>query len=322
MWLSIASMFTRRRTSSKSYYTMLSSAAVTFCLARYQTSIYMTKHFEHHSRRALLEDQLNLPQHIPLSSFSSSTARIRSSIGVLVNQQQTNEQDIPLPPAPFANSTPSLIPIYQADNLLVQQGDSIYLRQGWDTSPVVVEEYKLIFFTTAKVGCTVWKQLFRRIMGYTDWKAENTKNTMLPWNPEANGLKYLHHYSRQEASDMMTSPEWTRAIFVRDPKERFLSAYLDKVVQNPYFTRHVCCPHKMDCVSNQTSLQDFLQLVQTCENNQYVLIASYLRNHFDSNFDRLILFLLHCPLSVGHPSHDAWSQNSGPSSTLLDTWIL
>jgi Sulfotransferase family len=272
MGLSITNMFTRKA-SSNSYYTMLFSAAVVFCLARYQTSIYLAQNFEQNSRRAQLEDKLNLPQHISLS-YCSSTAGIHSSISLasMLKHHQTNDQHIPLP-TPVTNSTPSLVPIYQADNLLIQQGDSIHLRQGWDNSPVVLEEYKLIFFTTAKVGCTVWKQLFRRMMGYEDWKAENTKQSMLPWNPEANGLKYLHHYSRQEASAMMTSPEWTRAIFVRDPKERFLSAYLDKVVQNPFFTRHVCCPHKMDCVSNQTSLQDFLQLVQTCENNQYVLIA-------------------------------------------------
>jgi Sulfotransferase family len=258
-----------RKVNSKRCNLLLLSAAVMFGLISYQTSNYMAKNFDrdHPSRRAHLEDKLTLPQH--LSSSSSSTART-SSFSFASMKMRTIAQPIP-PPAPTTNSTPALRPTVQVDDLLIQQGDSIYLRQGWDTSPVVLEEYKLLFFTTAKVGCTVWKQLFRRMMGYEDWKAENT-NSKLPWNPEANGLKYLHHYSRQEASEMMTSNEWTRAIFVRDPKERFLSAYLDKVVQNPFFTNHVCCPHKMNCVSNQTSLQEFLELSQTCENNQYVQV--------------------------------------------------
>jgi hypothetical protein len=118
------------------------------------------------------------------------------------------------------------------DRLLVQYGDSIYTRTGWDAAPVVLEDYKVVFFTTAKVGCTVFKQLFRRMMGIPEWQAVTTKGPhLLPWNPEVNGLRYLYHYNRTAASRMMTSPDWTRAIFVRDPKTRFLSAYLDKVVR-------------------------------------------------------------------------------------------
>ena len=41
-----------------------------------------------------------------------------------------------------------------------------------------------------------------------------------------NGLKYLHQYSLEEAEEMLVSDEWTRAMFVRDPKERALSGYL------------------------------------------------------------------------------------------------
>jgi len=124
--------------------------------------------------------------------------------------------------------------------LLVQEGDAIYQEGEWDMAPVVLEKYKLVFFTQAKVGCTVWKQLFRRMAGYQNWKAENTRN-LLPWNPRFNGLKYLYHYDLQTASQILTDPTWTRAIFVRDPKERFVSAYLDKAVQNPHFLKRQCC---------------------------------------------------------------------------------
>jgi Sulfotransferase family len=323
----ISTKMLTRKMKNKSCSLLLLSVALMFGLISYQTSNYMTKNFvyDHPSRRIHLEDTLNLPQHRPSSSSSSfSTARLGKNSQASIKQQAKAQPISSLDPV--AISTPELVLLpYQVDKLLIQQGDSIYLRQGWDTSPVVLEEYKLLFFTTAKVGCTVWKQLFRRMMGYEDWKAENT-NGKLPWNPEANGLKYLHHYSRQAASEMMTSPKWTRAIFVRDPKERFLSAYLDKVVQNPFFTRHVCCPYKMNCVSNQTSLQGFLELVQTCENNQYVYSSTifplfHILRFSTSSFALFCSFFV-CTCTVGPRNRVVWSQSFGPTSTLSDTWTL
>jgi Sulfotransferase family len=148
---------------------------------------------------------------------------------------------------------------------LVQYGDFIYLKNDWDGAPVVLEEFKLIFFAAAKVACTTWKQLFRRMMGQPDWKLEEYKK-LLPWNPELNGLKYLYDYNPEKASEMMTSSNWTRAIFIRDPKERFLSAYLDKVVKNEYYLNQKCCPYTYSCFSQaKSSLHGFLQVMYTCD---------------------------------------------------------
>jgi hypothetical protein len=152
------------------------------------------------------------------------------------------------------------------DGLLVSSGDYIYTIGDWDSAPIVMEEYKLIFFSSAKVGCTVWKQLFRRMMKIHNWTAENTPN-MIPWNPETNGLRYLYHYDRINASRMMTDPTWTRAIFIRDPKERLLSAYLDKVVNHASFIKQKCCPFLGDCATKAAeSLSSFFVLMQTCSN--------------------------------------------------------
>jgi Sulfotransferase family len=151
------------------------------------------------------------------------------------------------------------------DELLVQYGDFVYLTGDWDGSPIILEEFKLIFFSSAKVGCTAWKQLFRRMMGLSDWKTEEY-NKMLPWNPETNGLKYLYDYDRDTASEMMTSQEWTRAIFVRDPKERFLSAYMDKVMHNNNYLQEKCCDYTGSCVGKaRGSLLGFLNVVYFCD---------------------------------------------------------
>jgi len=188
----------------------------------------------------------------------------------------------------------------------VEPWDSIYRRGDWDGSPIVIEEFNLLFFTSAKVACTSFKMMLRRMMGHEDWAIqsrdrpdlpwkrpqgtglanfyhshpglermmksvgfnglkEEDYNKMLPWNPETNGLKYLYDYSLERATEIMTSPEWTRAIFVRDPKERFLSAYLDKVMQNPLYLRTKCCPDGSCVESARESLGNFLRIARRCD---------------------------------------------------------
>jgi Sulfotransferase family len=166
---------------------------------------------------------------------------------------------------PANRSENQTISLGSVEPVQVNVGDFIYTQNDWDGSPVVIEEFKLVFFTSAKVGCTTWKQLFRRILGIKNWSVEEYK-TMLPWNPEVNGLKYLYHYNREKATEMMTSPNWTRAIFLRDPKERFLSAYIDKAVVHPDYLQRKCCAYTRKCVNKaKNSISAFLQIIHTCD---------------------------------------------------------
>jgi len=145
---------------------------------------------------------------------------------------------------------------------LVKPDDIIY-SSGWDSAPIVLDEYKLVFFTIPKAGCTIWKQLFRRMMGFKNWQKQSQANDVkeLPHNPKFNGLTYLHHYSLEEASQIMTSREWTRAIFVRDPKERFLSAFLDKALSNGgVHVQKKCCPNG-ECKKDAQTFPGFINLV-------------------------------------------------------------
>jgi hypothetical protein len=155
---------------------------------------------------------------------------------------------------------------------LVKAGDYIYYQDPlfprWDAAPIVIESHKLVFFAIPKVGCTVWKMLFRRMMGYADWQSQDY-SSFQPHNPGVNGLKYLYQYSLEEASEIMTSPEWTRAIMVRDPKLRFLSAFLDKAVSNNHtHIRHRCCPDE-SCIAEAQTIPGFLQLVQVCDDEHW-----------------------------------------------------
>jgi len=162
----------------------------------------------------------------------------------------------------------------------VEYGDFIYEKGDWDGSPIVLEEYKLVFFTVAKVGCTQFKMLFRRMMGYQDWNATDWQK-MLPWNPETNGLKYLYDFSPERATEIMTSPKWTRAIFVRDPKERFLSAFLDKVMNHETYLRQQCCSYSGDCVEQaRQSLHGFLSVARICDDAHWIPQSSRMEARF------------------------------------------
>lgn len=123
------------------------------------------------------------------------------------------------------------------DCQILRPGDSIYQYGPWDVAPIVVESHKLIFFTVPKVGSTVFKQLFRRMEGYLDYLQDEHP---LPHAPKRNGLKYLYDFEPHVADSMLTDPSFTRAIFLRDPKERLLSSYLDKGRQNAYLQFHCC----------------------------------------------------------------------------------
>jgi hypothetical protein len=181
----------------------------------------------------------------PVSSLSNSA----SSIRVKPSHHNHNITG-------FKNKKHPSSPIVQ-----VERADYIY-RKTWGAAPIVVESHKLIFFWIPKAGCTTFKHLFRRIMGYSDWKTNGNVHY-----PKTNGLKYLNQYSIQQATEMMNSNEYTRAIVVRDPKERFLSAYLDKAVpRNGSFVVLACCHKTKTCREQTKTLASFFELTTSCHN--------------------------------------------------------
>ena len=131
-------------------------------------------------------------------------------------------------------------------------------------SAFVIPEYKLIFFTFPKVACTEWKRMFMRINGNPNWcKTRNFK----VHDPEQNLIKTLHDYEPEVATAMMTSPAWTRAAIFREPKERVLSAFLDKAInEKDYYVRHCCnflptADLKEQCADEEESFESFLYFV-------------------------------------------------------------
>ena len=170
----------------------------------------------------------------------------------------------------------STIQVNEESDSYISQNSYIYKPGLWDGAPIVLKKYKLIFFTIPKVGCTVFKQLFRRMAGYPNWR--KLGGSGMPHNPHVNGLKYLYNYSINEATSMLKAEDWTRAIFVRDPKERFVSAYLDKAVRKGgmYVNRH-CCP---SCGNESSTLVGFLGVMQQCVDPHWMPQSNRMERRF------------------------------------------
>jgi Sulfotransferase family len=112
------------------------------------------------------------------------------------------------------------------------------------------------------------------MMGLHDWKVHREPD--IPHNPKKNGLRYLYHYRPTVALTLMTSPSWTRALFVRDPKERTLSAYLDKAVKKDglYVSKH-CCKKELQAKQQNATL--LLTSTTTCGERASSSFLAFLR---------------------------------------------
>ena len=90
------------------------------------------------------------------------------------------------------------------------------------------------------------------MMGYADW--ENSTSL--------DGLVRLYNYSISKASELMTSPRYHRAIFVRDPKQRIRVAYENADIKNR------CCIHSAyneSCSQMVSHFGQFLDLIHSCD---------------------------------------------------------
>lgn len=105
----------------------------------------------------------------------------------------------------------------------------------WDGSPLVSPELRLIYCSIPKNACTQMKRIVHRIRGSPHWNVTDT--ALERWHihkPETNHLTYLRNLSLTRANEIMHDPRWTRVILVRDPIERFASAFLDKCAREYY----------------------------------------------------------------------------------------
>ena len=81
---------------------------------------------------------------------------------------------------------------------------------------IVAEKLKILFCYIPKVSCTQWKTVIASLDG------AKTKT----WIHNPKNFKFLHVYPRNDVDRMLKT--YFKFVFVREPLERLLSAYLDK----------------------------------------------------------------------------------------------
>jgi hypothetical protein len=136
-------------------------------------------------------------------------------------------------------------------NVTVHPSDYIYSSDDFDASPIVLESpYNLIFFPVTGVADVVWRCLIRRLLGFEDW--DDPKR-------QFEGLTYLANYTVEQASAIMSSPSFVRAMFVRDPRDRIQSNYIEAAEHDPRHGMLQGCHCTMKC--GETGIQ------QRCREN-------------------------------------------------------
>jgi len=185
------------------------------------------------------QSNINTTPHTPSTPFTNNTS---TEPGL---QQQHSTKDVMKRKEinSIQTTKTSTIPIRikNEKRIRLDSTDVIYSRNWWEI-PTVIPDYKLIFFTIPKIACTEWKLLFRKMMGLPP------RDDAVPYHfyqsPYTNNLTTLLNYTTSEAEYMMNSPDWTKAIFVREPKERILSSFLNKFVEDRFYFRAQCCSRK------------------------------------------------------------------------------
>jgi Sulfotransferase family len=104
---------------------------------------------------------------------------------------------------------------------------------GWSQRAFVLAKHQLVACSPPKSACQLVKRLLRYVNGADDWQRGEVHD------PNENGLKRLCvDVVGDNAWHVLRNPLWHRFIVVRDPLDRFISAYVDKAINFPYIRRY------------------------------------------------------------------------------------
>lgn len=98
---------------------------------------------------------------------------------------------------------------------------------------IVVPEYKLLFCYIEKVACKSFNMLFQSLRAPYDPRMNNT-------NPWYLNTPFQHGLQKHDVERLIADPSWHKAVFVREPLERFLSAFRSKCAGGDEDGRAIC----------------------------------------------------------------------------------
>jgi len=120
-----------------------------------------------------------------------------------------------------------------AEVLRVHDGQSVHRTWIDSFSPFVSVRHHLVFCTTAKIASSGWLKLLRRMEGHAQWMSNPyfNRKSVIEGRPTTliADLTQIKHYDDARRTEMLFGDQFLRVVVVRDPAERMLSAYLDKV---------------------------------------------------------------------------------------------
>ena len=108
----------------------------------------------------------------------------------------------------------------------------------WDlvfpsAGPYVLMRNKVFLCWIPKNSCTKFKQLAMRTVGIRSWDSREAKDIH-----RAHKEMDIGGFPDQAIKQIIMDPDWKRVAVLRDPKERFVSAYIDKVVNECNFKKN------------------------------------------------------------------------------------
>ena len=113
-------------------------------------------------------------------------------------------------------------------------------------------------------------------MGYNVRNVHAASVTLVP---------HLNNYSVHEASAMFTDASWTRAIFLRDPLERFVSAYINKGLDKNLIVDKCCTVYHNDSFAAcrravKTSAEQAFEIMKDCPNGHWLPQSHRIRRKY------------------------------------------
>jgi len=141
---------------------------------------------------------------------------------------------------------------------------------------VVIKKYKLFFVLMPKCASSSTRELLARMNGQEVVPGVTRYGDLLNFTT-------LDQFSPDEAVEILTSPNWTRVAILRDPKDRLLSAYLDKekdFQDNPWRIKShkissfkkFCCRNVKntmtisECHNHTYNFTEFVKITRVCQN--------------------------------------------------------
>uniref|UniRef100_A0A674JCF3 Carbohydrate sulfotransferase n=1 Tax=Terrapene triunguis TaxID=2587831 RepID=A0A674JCF3_9SAUR len=185
------------------------------------------------------------------------------------------------------------------------------LKHDVATQIFVEHNHKFIYCEVPKVGCSNWKKIILLLTLNLSRKANEVQQDLIHHTPL---IKRLSSYPSDYQEKLLTS--YTKVMFTRDPLERLVSAYRDKLLHSePYYSITVANEIKAMCRKNKNStekvtFQEFVNFILT-KNQEHLdvhwkpmfLLCDPCNIHYDimGKFDTLEQDSEHVLRNIGAP---------------------